>query len=169
MNGLIYLGKDDFSIEKGVRGNVLCNNIPGFSLVMFFSKKCQYCQILNPIFKRLPGSIAGCQFCIVNIDLNKQLVEMSKNTIVPLEYVPYIILYIDGVPYIGYHEEYTFEKLQRFVLEICQNIEKKQQMDRTKVKENTTTGFMYWGKPVIGDKNQMVCYLEFQGAYQPKK
>ena len=43
--------------------------------------------------KQLPGTVTGCQFGMINVSKNKKTIRMSKNTITPLTYVPYIILY----------------------------------------------------------------------------
>ena len=83
---LLFLGNDDFTITKNARGdgNILCNFIPNYSLILFYSTQCQYCHQIIPIFKTLPGIISGCQFGIVNVSQNKKLINMSKNTILPI-------------------------------------------------------------------------------------
>ena len=69
------------------------NNIDNFSLILFYSTHCQHCQNIIPIMKQLPGTVTGCQFGMINVSKNKKTIRMSKNTITPLTYVPYIILY----------------------------------------------------------------------------
>ena len=74
--GLLFLSANDLTVQKGARGNILCNSIPGFSLILFYSTQCQYCQNLIPIFKSLPGTVGGCQFFI-----NKFIQDNSISTV----------------------------------------------------------------------------------------
>ena len=111
MSGLLFLTTEDFNTQNGVKGSIMCTNIQGFSLVLFYSTECQHCQSLIPIFKRLPGSVGGCQFGMINVSLNKQCVMMSRNTIAPIKVVPYIVLYINGKPHMRYNGPYVAEEV----------------------------------------------------------
>ena len=35
MSGLLFLTHQDFTVIKGSRGNILCNQIPSFSLILY--------------------------------------------------------------------------------------------------------------------------------------
>lgn len=166
MSGLLFLTSDDFNISKGTKGNILCHSIPGFSLVLFYSTQCEHCKELIPIFKKLPGTIGGCQFGMINVSSNKNCIRMSKETIVPITYVPYIILYINGRPFMRYQGPYDSGEIRKFVLEVSQNVANKQKFSSEKVKEDPHGGIPEYtiGKPLYGD--QKVCYLEFDNAYQ---
>ena len=102
MSGLLFLTANDFQNIEKENGNVLCTNIKGFSLILFYSTQCNYCKELIPIFKNLPGQVDGCNFGMINVNKNKHIIQMSNQTIVPITYVPYIILYIDGIPFMRY-------------------------------------------------------------------
>ena len=118
MSGLLFLTSDDFNVAKGTKGNILCNSIPGFSLILFYSNQCPHCGNLLPIFKRLPGTIGGCQFGMLNVSSNKLCVKMSKSTIVPIQYVPLLILYINGRPFIKYSGAHEENEIKNFILEV---------------------------------------------------
>jgi thiol-disulfide isomerase/thioredoxin len=166
MSGLLFLSSDDFTINKGSKGSILCNSIPGFSLILFYSTQCTYCQTLIPIFKKLPGTIGGCQFGMINVSTNKRCVLMSKNTIAPIKYVPYIVLYIQGKPFMRYNGPHDSSELRRFVIEVANKIKNKQKFTSDKVKDDGKHIPAYTiGKPLCGDENG-VCYLEFKEAYQ---
>ena len=111
MSGLLFLTSDDFNVQRGVKGPILCNNIRGFSLILFYSTQCEYCQNLIPIFKQLPGSVGGCQFGMINVSHNKQCVLQSRETIAPITEVPYVIMYVNGKPYIRYKGPHDLERL----------------------------------------------------------
>ena len=159
---LLFLTLDNFNIIKGETGSLLCNNINGFLLVLFYSTQCSYCQNVIPLFKQLPKQIKGCKFGMLNVSKNNQLVVMSKETIAPLEYVPYIILYTDGKPFMCYEGNISLQDLKTFILDIQQKLKHKEKFTPN-VKKVTTIPSYTLGKPLCGENKR--CYLEFDNAY----
>jgi thiol-disulfide isomerase/thioredoxin len=164
MSGLLFLSSDDFVLSKGTKGNILCTSIPGFSLILFYSTQCPHCQNLLPIFKRLPGSINGCQFGIINVSTNKTCIRLSKDTISPITYVPYIILYINGRPFLRYSGPPVESEIRRFVFEVAQKVQSKQKFSNEQVKEDVR-GHIPAFTIGIPKCDEDVCYLEFDDAY----
>lgn len=173
MSGLLFLTSEDFTINKGTKGNILCNTIPGFSLILFYSTQCPHCQNLIPIFKKLPGTISGCQFGMLNVGTNKELVKMTKNTILPINYVPLIILYVNSKPYMVYKGPHDGNEIKRFIIEVYQKINNKQKFSTENSKKEQlykSTPFSE-GIPLYGD-NDDVSYLQFDevnGYHVPTK
>lgn len=169
MNGLLFLGSEDFQLQTGTKGKVMCHGIPGFSLILFYSPKCEHCQTLLPIFKNLPGSLGGCQFGVVNVHVNKECIQLSRESMAPIEYVPYVMLYIDGMPFMIYKGPRAAESIKHFILDVANNVQKKQKFmmkDRAPApKTETEVAIPAYtiGRPVCGDGK--VCYLEFGNAY----
>ena len=172
MSGLLFLTSKDFSIGKSSDGQVLCVHIQGFSLMLFYSEKCKYCKTLIPIFKKLPVTVGGCQFGMINVNANKSCIEMSKDTIAPIQYVPYIVMYSDGKPCMTYKGPQDAAIISRFVVEVAKGIRSRQQTitasggasiknDKNKVPAYTI------GHPLCGEDG--VCYLEFNDAYGKDK
>ena len=172
MSGLLFLSSEDFSVTKGNKGNILCHSIPGFSLILFYSTQCVHCQTLIPIFKRLPGTIGGCQFGMINVSTNKLCVRMSKETIAPIDYVPYIILYIAGKPFMRYNGPHDGGEIKRFILEVANKVQSKQQFSSENVKEPESgkKGIPEFtiGHPLCGPDDK-VCYLTMEDAYGDDK
>lgn len=169
MSGLLFLTSDDFSITKGTKGNILCHSIPGFSLILFYSTACSHCQQLIPVFKKLIGTIGGCQFGMINVSSNKSCIRMSQETIAPITYVPYIVLYINGRPFMKYQGPHDVGEIKRFVLAVAEKVQNKQKFSsdtNTNVKEDPRGGIPAYtiGKPIIGEDDN-VCYLQFDEAY----
>lgn len=167
MSGLLFLGNDDFNIAKGTNGPILCNTLSGFSLILFYSVQCKHCNSLIPVFKKLPGSINGCQFGLVNINNHKELIKKSKNTILPITYVPLIILFISGKPYMIYKGPHDGNEIRRFIIEVYNSVNNKQkftnesnnnQKKMQNVKQHPILGDM--GIPLYGDSDA-ISYLEF--------
>ena len=168
MSGLLFLSSDDFVLSKGTKGTILCTSIPGFSLILFYSTQCPHCQHLIPIFKKLPGTIGGCQFGMVNVSTNKNCIRMSKDTIAPITYVPYVVLYVNGRPFMRYGGPAELPEIKRFVIDVAQKIETKQKFSSEQVKEDPRGRIPQYtvGHPLCGEDD--VCYLEFKEAY-PKR
>lgn len=165
MSGLLFLSTEDFTIVKGSKGNIMCHGIPGFSLILFYSTQCVHCQSLIPIFKRLPGTIGGCQFGMINVSSNKGCVKMSRETIAPINFVPYMALYINGKPFMRYNGPHDGGEIRRFVIEVANKVQSKQKFVSENVKQNEKGIPEYTiGHPLCGP-DEKVCYLEFSEAY----
>ena len=148
----------------------MCHGIPGFSLILFYSPHCKHCNMLKPIFIRLPGTIGGCQFGMLNVSTNKKCIQMSQNTIAPVRVVPYIVLYVNGRPFMVYKGPYDPNEIQRFVVEVANSIQKKQRFHsgtRQAARGPARRGVPDYtvGIPVYGDGDANVSYLEFDTAY----
>ena len=161
---ILFLTSEDFNVQNGNNGGLLCHNIQGFSLILFYSTYCQHCQTIIPVFKKLPGTINGCQFGMINVSANKSVVDISQKTITQIKYVPYIVFYFNGKPYMIYKGPCTEADIRNFVIEVANNIQQKQQFSKEKV-HDTAEGIPAYciGKPLSG--NDSVCYLTFNGAY----
>jgi hypothetical protein len=95
---------------------------------------------------------------------------MSKDTISPISYVPYIVLYIQGKPFMRYNGPHDAEEIKRFVIEVANKIQSKQTFSSENVKEpQNGKGIPEFsiGKPLCGQDDD-VCYLNFNDAYNDK-
>lgn len=93
---IVYLTPSDFYVT---RNNELANNIKGFSVVFFKSSTCKYCKDVEPAFHNASSSLQGCTFAVMDVDQdNSQIVRISNTTLNKLKYVPYVVLYANGIP-----------------------------------------------------------------------
>ena len=158
MSGLLFLTSDDFNVQRGVKGPIMCTNMQGFSLILFYSTECQHCQSLIPVFKSLPGSVGGCQFGMINVSHNKQCVMMSRNTIAPIKVVPYIVLYINGKPHMRYNGPYVSEEIGRFIVEVAKKVQTQETFEKDeRVKEDPRGGIPAYtiGHPLFGPDDKV--------------
>jgi hypothetical protein len=170
MSGLLFLTSKDFSTGRGADGPVLCVPIQGFSLMLFYSEKCKFCRDLIPIFKKLPGTVGGCQFGMINVNANKNCIEMSKKTIAPIQYVPYIVMYSDGKPCMTYKGPQDADIISRFVVEVAKGVRSKQTESGALIKKDDNKNKIpayTIGHPLCGEDG--VCYLDFDDAYTKVK
>jgi len=125
MSGILFLGNEDFCVRAGEKGNMLClTGWKGLTLIMFYSKECQFCDNLINKFKQLPTIVNGCKFGMVCVNRNMDVVEKSKNTISPIEYVPDVILFVDGIPYIRYDGPHDIESIKTFIFNVYERLQK---------------------------------------------
>ena len=167
MSGLIFLQNCDFSIQKGTKGDILCHNIRNISLVLFYSVNCGYCRNLIPVFKKLPGQIGGCQFGMINVSLEKEIISKSNATISAIKYVPLIILYVSGRPFIRYDGPHDESEIKRFIIEVCNKIQSKEKFTNKEVKNVNAKDKKIppyaSGQPLYGELDDF--YMEFAEAY----
>lgn len=164
MSSLLFLSTDDFNVEKTEQGDVLYHDIRGFSLILYYSTQCQYCQRVIPIFKRLPELVNGCQFGMVNVSMNKMLINLSKTSNTPIRYVPLIILYINGRPYMRYEGKQEENEIRKFILDMSNTI---QASGFSQVLKEKQIPAYTIGQPLCGEGD--VCYLEFDQEVGYKK
>jgi thioredoxin-like negative regulator of GroEL len=167
MNSLLFLTEQDFSIQQGKKGQVLCNNLPGVSLVLFFSKKCPHCGDTFPIFHDLPRIVPGCRFAVLNISTNVNVARMSQQTIAPITVVPFIILYVNGRPFMKYNGEKSLRAISGFVNEVLSRIQSKKNFSQnTSVEHDDDIPEYSVGIPFNLKCEGEQCYLTFSEAYK---
>lgn len=128
MSGILFLNHGDFEIRKGDKGDMMTLKYDrtGLTLVLFYSKELPTCAHLMTRFKQLPSLINGCNFAMVNMNKNMELVQMSRNTIAPITYVPDLTLFVNGCPFIRYDGEQEIDAIRKFLEDIYEKIQKLQ-------------------------------------------
>lgn len=127
MSNLLFLDRKHFRVVDGPNNNKLLGmNVLGFSMVLFYSKKCSHCHTFIPIFKQIPKTISGCKFAMINVSNNPEVAKMSESTITPITYVPYIIFYINGKPFMRYDGPRTEQAIKNFIIEVSKKLKNKQ-------------------------------------------
>ena len=170
MNNIIRLRTEDFTIEQGSRGAILGTQIKGLSVAMFWSPGCRICAQLEPQFRQLPQLFKNVKFLLLNINENKNIIELSKQTIAPIEFVPYIVFYVNGRPFLQYDDELVFEKLISFIRYTIKLVETKKSFVDKGVKIESDIPKYTIAKPYAEFKcnDEGFCYLTYGDAYGKK-
>ena len=172
MNNLYHLTSNDFYIEPTADGKkVMCMDSRGLFLVMFHANpdRCQHCEETLPEFRKLPQRMGNCKFALVNLNANPDLVKMSKMTKAPIEYVPFIVLYVNGRPFLKYEGDRTLPAFMEFLQEVMQKLQSKQSFIENKnykIESEIppyTVGIPY---SVVCDNDKGICYLSTSEAYK---
>ena len=127
---MLFMTNDEFSIKEMNGSKYLCCDVQGFFLCLLYSTECQYCEEMIQIFKRLPGTIGGCQFGVINVSKNKQVIIDSMQTENQIKYVPMTILFHNGVPRVLYKGPRNIQDIQNFVVEVADKLSKQNFADK---------------------------------------
>ena len=103
--------------------------------------------------------VTGCQFGVVNVSTSKKLVDMTRQTTSPITYVPLLILYVNGRPYMKYDGEKSDTAIRNFIVDVSKTIYVN---GFTKSMRERGIPSYTVGHPLFGESE--VCYLEFDPA-----
>lgn len=165
---IVYLQPDNFYVNPY---NEMCNNINGFSFVLFTSKHCAFCKDIIPSFRSLANHIDGCTFVEMDVDQQQQKIRsIAANSNTPINFVPYLLFYINGRPTARYiPEEQTphinYDKMKQFL--IMQSQQHHAPKDNKAAAHKSLIPEYSIGKPICSGKN--VCYLGYDSAYKKAK
>lgn len=167
MASILFLSDKDFNIQDGKKGKVLClKQQSGVTFCLFHSDQCTHCNLLYPVFKQLPKIIPNCSFALLNVSKYMNVVKASMDTISQITEVPYMILFVNGRPFMRYTGQRTLEEIESFIQDILSRFRSKKNFSIAGVKgntiENEVKGPVGFGIPynMVCDKD--VCYLTLQ-------
>ena len=110
-----FLNDSNFSVDTS---GILHVSIPGFSLVLFYSTQCPHCKDMMEAVKRMPTIINGCSFGVINLDQNKGVIQKCAKSQLKLKYVPYLVFFASGVPYMVYNGPTDENEIKRFIVQV---------------------------------------------------
>ena len=167
ISGIYFLSDNDFELRSSNENEKLLslkNETKGLYFVLVYSNTCEFCNEVISEFKQLPAHLAGLKYGMININYNKEMVTMSKETITPITYVPELILFLNGLPYMVYEaNDIKLEEMKSFIKEISDKLEKtpfvvKDEKKTIDVKQDESPGS--GPRPLKGKKNKKVCYVK---------
>lgn len=145
----------------------LCTGIQGISLILFYTPDCEYCGEIKESFKALSQLIRGVKFGTCNLRQCPKTRQLSRESTTVLQYVPYVLCFVNGKPYAKYDGDRSIKGLKDFI-----------QLVHTKVEQFKKSPQLQQdagGVPEGGDelsKNTFVpqnrakrCYLTMDEAY----
>lgn len=172
-NNLIHLTENDFFVSETNNNknnstkNVLCCNLRNVALVLFYARQCIHCNETLPVFQILPKAVPSCQFALLNVEKNMKVAQMSADTICPVEFVPFLVLFVNGRPFMKYTGPKTVQDISSFLNDVLSRLQQRKQFSNLKVEnsEHEIPPYSY-GVPfnLICEGEQ--CYLSFNEAYK---
>lgn len=112
---IVFLPETSFSLDSANNLNV---DIPGFSIVLFFSTRCKHCSSMQQTFIQTNMVIDGCTFAMCNVEEEKGLIGMCSKSNCAITYVPYIVFFANKKAYMVYGGGATNTELVEFIVEV---------------------------------------------------
>jgi hypothetical protein len=165
MNSLLNLTQRDILPAQTKKGLELTTRLKGNCLILYYTNECRFCKPLLEVFRVLSRSKLPSNFGIINLTNNMNIVALSKRTSKPIEYVPLMIFYVDGMPLMEYNGEKDIESISKFIVQITTTDRGKQGQFVTPQKSNIPAYTI--GNPK--NCNDEVCYLSFDDTSGYKK
>lgn len=132
-SGLFFLSDKDFEVlpspqnlstfqGQQQKGDLVIR-IPGISVVFFYAASCASCKELFNNYKTLPGRVHGVRFGLANVGAYEQRIQMkAAQSKTPLNYVPYIAIYVNGKFYLEYRGPRNVESIAKAAYEIATKV-----------------------------------------------
>jgi thiol-disulfide isomerase/thioredoxin len=173
---LIELHSDSFRKLKGTKGYVLgIPNANNLTLVMFYSTQCEYCDQAIPELARLSRHLREnnlpIQVAICDVGKNRVVIKEASETVDPIKYVPYTVIYLKDRPYVRYNGNKVAEEMFKYLIEVMRRIDTRQQFVKadsrggaTEEEEKEPEQSSGLGIPYNTVTEQSVCYLTNEEA-----
>lgn len=128
MSNLLYLGQQEFYVDNGMKGPVVCCALKGVVFVMFHANPnvCQFCDLAKPEFFKLASIVSNAKYGLCNLSQYPELVSMSAKTITPLQKVPLFILYVNGRPFMNYEGPKQIKPFAEFMQQALARLQQQQ-------------------------------------------
>lgn len=173
MSNTIYLTSDDYSVQSGNKGKLLClNEVPGLCFVMYHvdSGKCTYCEDTLPHFKAASRMVPSCMFGLCNLSRNPNIIKLANSTITPFEAVPTLIVYFNGRPLARYEGERTAVDFAEFIQEMMMRLQEKKNFINNRnfklaTEDEATIPGIGKAYNVVCDEESGKCYLKAAEVY----
>lgn len=173
---LIELNADSFRKLKGTKGYVLgIPNANNLTLLMFYSTQCEYCDQAMPELSRLSRHLREnnlpIQVAICDVGKHRSVIKEASETVDPIKYVPYMVIYLKDRPYVRYNGNKVAEEMFKYLIEVMRRVDTRQQFVRSDVRTQedqeekeepeSASGL---GVPYNMITEQSVCYLTNEEA-----
>lgn len=171
LRGPISLTDQDYRVIELPDGRKrLTIGVRGPTLVYYYSRVCEGCKKFTPEYiQHVAPRAQQVNIAMCNPRLNNDTVaRMSQGTNTPIQYVPYFVLYIDGMPIMEYNLEKSASAILKFLEDIVPHADSNGYQPPNSgsinpaVSKDSDGGMSYYGKC----KNEgSVCYLNMDQAY----
>lgn len=100
---------------------ILKNFAKAIAVVLFSGNECEHCEKMEKIFNAVEPQFEGkIHFCTINLSEYPELVEASADTATNITYVPYVLVYVNNIPYMRYEGNYSAADFSTFLTNLIQ-------------------------------------------------
>ena len=174
MSNILNITSDDVALVQGKSGLLLSSGIEGISFVLFHADPgmCGNCDVVVPQIKQLSRhpTMNSCKFALCNLSRNSSIIKMARKTVTPFEYVPYMMLYYDGIPIARYDPDdgnFDINDCAEFLKDMIVRLQSKKNFIQTKNFKFDDDIKKFGGIPfnLICDEDKGVCYFKADDLY----
>ena len=117
MSNLLVLDDQSFYLDSNRRSpSTMKLRMGGPVVVLFFTMpRCRGCHAFKPLYSQLASSNARLTFATADLAVLKSVVNMSRASSTPLQSVPTLILYSDGLPRAKFKGNMNLNSVESFL------------------------------------------------------
>jgi glutaredoxin len=162
---LVVLQRNSFEkIQKNEYKLLVLKDYPKtITLVLFTGNNCPYCETMKSTLERIiPIFESRINFCTINLSNYPELIQASVDTTTNIKEVPYVVIYVDNIPFSLYKGGYSEQEVTEYLNALLQP-PKSSADSITKVAETVKQATNESLEPVIIEKSS---YLTLNEAYK---
>lgn len=115
---MFELTPKDFNIIKTIKGDLVEYLHKELTVVLFYKNEegIEYSTEFKRVFTDIEDNIdLECKFAYINVDKYPEQLEMASKTKTPIHYVPYVVIYAQGRPYMSYSGKIESVEIVRLI------------------------------------------------------
>lgn len=121
MSRILSLSSGNFLLS-GRQKKTLNINIPGNVLVFFKTMDCPGCREFEPMFGNLSRADTRVVYAIIDVSVHRDVVTLSRETSMPIQSVPTLVLYTSGRPFAKFTGKKNEQAISSFITKALQSI-----------------------------------------------
>ena len=114
---MLELTPRDFNIIKTPKGDLVEYLDKDLTVILFYKNEenVNYSNEFKKVFAEIEETDFECKFAIINVDEYPEQLELAAKTKTPINYVPYVVVYAQGRPYMSYSGKIDSVELVKLV------------------------------------------------------
>ena len=123
---ILYLTNNDFYVDNGKKGKVMCTTQKDILFAFFHlnDNECSNCTTMIPEFVNVAKRLPQIKYALVNLSKYPEIFKKTIDTIAPIKYVPYLIIFVNNRPFLRYDGGKSSSEMYDFIKELLENMPK---------------------------------------------
>lgn len=134
---MYQLTPNDFKIVKTPKGDLVQLLRDELLVVLFYKNEENrvYSDEFIKVFEQIEQTEVECKFAVINVDEYPECVDLSSKTFTPIHYVPYVVVYVHGRPYMSYSGKIDAVELVKLItyVQLMETVTAQIQIDKKTV------------------------------------
>lgn len=114
---MIELTPQNFNIIKTSKGDLVEYLDKELTVILFYKndENIKYSNEFKRIFSEIEETDFECKFACIDVDEYPEQLEIASKTKTPINYVPYVVVYAQGRPYMSYSGKINSEEIVKLI------------------------------------------------------